>query len=1216
MSLNALQLFTALTSIVTCFLCAYAVVVLFWFQKISKLYEEDKEAEEQLRVAKQQTTGVNMSSVGVGSSVGSGGKSGFNANVFGGFLRKKAFNADARKPKWQRFRMGHNLFVEVFVTKRRADDPPSPTVLLAPGMSRRASFRSVSSEQHSQNSSSPRSPYVVTSNGTDRSNGSPQGTNSIATLSNSKNDDQQRGIMRPSSLSNKLIDAVRTNFANPGLRVMKKSKRAQRSVLHETNNTKTKDSSITEKLESNKNSTITSTTTTNTSNMISNNGGRKYVPPSCGSKSTSALGEALPTSGFLRASSLGTNVLETMSMRAPYLVRTTTTSIEIRWEPWIVGNESRLKMFEVSWRIVSGQQGIHSLEGWSSSDTRIQTQNNSDSIPRDRLHYEASIDRFSPIPRLNNSPNYERKLIIQGLPSNCPLVEFRVRSRINLSSIPSLFKHKPKNPNINGRSNEELQNDANTLWGPYSVSSVPLRTLDATAPPPMTGAITAGAIELRWGPPRDPRYGKTEGYTLAGKKAGNDTFVTIKSGSRIHSCSIRSVNSIPLTPNTTYVFKLTIRTASGELVSNNLPVTTLPAPPEAPMPPVVVRTTARLIELRWEAPDDHGSPITRYVLYGRRHRTSRFKRLFTGLSNSFVCGAREDGDQLASDTLYVFKIKAVNGYGDSPASSVVTARTTQMSMAEAMSMAAGGSGSKMNDTNESKTGGETKTGVESKMSDRNIESKASSNGPTIGTDPSNSPLLGTSPSSPGGRGSRGSPVLIGSSSSPDVQRSSEGQKISSAPARVSELPNGWVECWDPGREICYYFNSLTGITQWIHPIHGKGGKDPDLNFRKKRFKLLYSIRERDWPQGGRKILKMTLRRSHLVIDSFEAIRRLDVSKLKLKTKVIFSGEEGIDSGGLTKEWFLELSRSLLDPQRCLLVKLEDSSTSLSINNSGIKMEKYHIDYRSSINDQHLQYFHFLGILLAKAIYDRQLIDLPLCKAVYKFILGRPATLDDLEEMDPLYHRSIVWMLKNDITDVIYENFTIAMENFGQMQEIELIPGGKEIKVTNKNKARYVQAILDWKTSGSVLKQLKSIRQGFQEVLPPYEIKDFTEDEINLLLNGKQHFNVNDMRQATRYTGGYDANSLSINIFWSVLEKFSQSERGQLLQFATGSSKIPLDGYDPCFTITMATSDAGTDALPTSHTCFNQLVLPKYETEKEMTTKLLYAFENAGGFHMS
>ena len=1164
MSANTVQLFTGLISVATTLLGAYALVVLFWFRRATRLFQEEKEENHKRRVAHQRTATGLTGSTNKPYTVQS--VAGFGGGISGKYEQKKILIAKkSANAKWRRFKVAHNLVVNVDVRRRTSDDePPSPTMPSSPSFSRRASFRSMTSEH---------SPYVVI----------PQPDSPLslpASDTTTTSTTTHLGTTRPSTLANMLTDAVRCNFLNPGLRSAKKSKRARKA--EESKKQQEKDG-ILMNVDGKK-------------KLLS---GRKFVPPSRGSRPTGALGDALPSSGFLRASSLGTNVLETMSLRAPHLVRATTTSLEIRWEPWIVGNESRLKNFEVSWRITPGQQGVHSLEGWTSSSTKIYAGLNSDeSAPRDQIHFEASSDGFSPIPRtLDIAPDRLQRLIIQGLPSNCPLVEFRVRAMVTLTSTPSLLKNRRGGINNDGTS---------TLWGPYSVAGIPMHTLDATADPPMTGAITAGAIELRWGPPRDPRYGRTEGFTLTGKKAGSDSFVTIRSGARVHLCSIRAVNSIPLTPNTTYVFKLTIRTATGELVSNPLPVTTLPAPPEAPMAPVVVRTTARHIELRWEEPDDHGSPITRYVLYGRRHRTSRFKRLFTGLSNSFVCGAREDGDQLAPDTLYVFKIKAVNGYGDSPTSSIITGRTTQMSMAEAMIVAAGGN--QTSSSNGSSSSSSSSSNGETKIQDNSNGNSNGNGGSTLSV--ATSPTQRTSSmdvrsSSPNGS-PLNSPMGGMGASSPDVQRTGAAQKLASAPARVSELPNGWVECWDPGREICYYFNSLTGITQWIHPIHGKGSKDPDLNFRKKRFKLLYSIRERDWPQGGRKILKMTLRRSHLVIDSFEAIRRLGIEKLKLKTKVIFSGEEGIDSGGLTKEWFLELSRALLDPQRCLLAKLKEAKGTTI----------YHIDHRSSINDQHLQYFHFLGILLAKAVYDRQLIDLPLCRAVYKYILGRPATLDDLEEMDPLYHRSIVWMLKNDIDDVIYENFTTTIENFGQMQEIELIPGGKEIKVTNGNKARYVQAVLDWKTFGSVAKQLKSIKNGFQEVLPIYEIKDFTEEELNLLLNGKQNFDINEMRQSTRYTGGYDTNSEPVEIFWKVLNTFDTEKRGQLLQFATGSSKVPLDGYDPCFTITMATSDAGTQALPTSHTCFNQLVLPAYKKKEEMIQKLEYAIAHAGGFHMS
>ena len=111
---------------------------------------------------------------------------------------------------------------------------------------------------------------------------------------------------------------------------------------------------------------------------------------------------------------------------------------------------------------------------------------------------------------------------------------------------------------------------------------------------------------------------------------------------------------------------------------------------------------------------------------------------------------------------------------------------------------------------------------------------------------------------------------------------------------------------------------------------------------------------------GERLSKITLRRSHLVQDSFSTLERLGVEKLKLKTKIVFEGEEGIDSGGLTKDWFLELSRGLFNPQFCLLKKHDGRI--------------YHIDPRSGINEEHLRYFHFFGNFLAKAIYDRQLVD--------------------------------------------------------------------------------------------------------------------------------------------------------------------------------------------------------------------------------------------------
>ena len=148
-------------------------------------------------------------------------------------------------------------------------------------------------------------------------------------------------------------------------------------------------------------------------------------------------------------------------------------------------------------------------------------------------------------------------------------------------------------------------------------------------------------------------------------------------------------------------------------------------------------------------------------------------------------------------------------------------------------------------------------------------------------------------------------------------------------------------------------------------------------------------------------------------------------------------------------------------------------------------------------------------------------------------------------------------------------------------------------------------------------QLEQLKRGFYEIVPVDEISEFTASELMLLLNGKQDIDVDQMASLSKFTGGYDKTSPAIQFFWVALKSFSKEERGQLLQFATGTSRAPLDGFDPAFTITKA-EGAGEDTLPTSHTCFNQLVLPEYTSIETLMAKLRYAFEmgNAEGFQMS
>ena len=87
-------------------------------------------------------------------------------------------------------------------------------------------------------------------------------------------------------------------------------------------------------------------------------------------------------------------------------------------------------------------------------------------------------------------------------------------------------------------------------------------------------------------------------------------------------------------------------------------------------------------------------------------------------------------------------------------------------------------------------------------------------------------------------------------------------------------------------------------------------------------------------------------------------------------------------------------------------------------------------------------------------------------------------------------------------------------------------------------------------------------------------------------------NVEDLQANVFFTGGFDEASKTIKLFWTVLTCLSPEQRSQVLAFVTGSNRVPLDGFEPPLCITRG--EEGEQALPKSHTCFNQLVLPPCE----------------------
>lgn len=196
-------------------------------------------------------------------------------------------------------------------------------------------------------------------------------------------------------------------------------------------------------------------------------------------------------------------------------------------------------------------------------------------------------------------------------------------------------------------------------------------------------------------------------------------------------------------------------------------------------------------------------------------------------------------------------------------------------------------------------------------------------------------------------------------------------------------------------------------------------------------------------------------------------------------------------------------------------------------------------------------------------------------------------------------------------------FSTVTHWFGRSQIVDLIPNGRNIPVTDNDKIEYVNLVCQHWMTTAIEKQIKAYLEGFYDLVKPELISIFTPKELELLISGLPDIDIHDLKKNTEYHG-YRVTDKEIVWFWNIMFTLSKSEKAAFLQFVTGSSKVPLNGFSDLqgmrgtqkFSIHKASLPTG--ALMAAHTCFNSLDLPTYENEEEMKQKLLYAIKEGGG----
>ncbi|XP_042270550.1 E3 ubiquitin-protein ligase TRIP12 isoform X2 [Thunnus albacares] len=296
-------------------------------------------------------------------------------------------------------------------------------------------------------------------------------------------------------------------------------------------------------------------------------------------------------------------------------------------------------------------------------------------------------------------------------------------------------------------------------------------------------------------------------------------------------------------------------------------------------------------------------------------------------------------------------------------------------------------------------------------------------------------------------------------------------------------------------------------------------------------------------------------------------------------------------------------------------------------------------------------FRFLGKLMAKAIMDFRLLDLPLGLPFYKWMLRQEMSVSshDLVNIDPGVAKSIQHLediirqkkrLEQDRSQT-RETLQQALESLNMngcsvedlgldftlpgFPNIELKKGGKDVPVTIYNLEEYLRLVVYWTLNEGVSRQFESFREGFESVFPLHHLQYFYPEELDQLLCGSKSetWDVKTLMECCRPDHGYTHDSRAVRFLFEVLSSFDAEQQRLFLQFVTGSPRLPVGGFrslNPPLTIvrkTFESTENPDDFLPSVMTCVNYLKLPDYSSIEIMREKLLIAArEGQQSFHLS
>ncbi|XP_029285582.1 ubiquitin-protein ligase E3A-like [Cottoperca gobio] len=373
-------------------------------------------------------------------------------------------------------------------------------------------------------------------------------------------------------------------------------------------------------------------------------------------------------------------------------------------------------------------------------------------------------------------------------------------------------------------------------------------------------------------------------------------------------------------------------------------------------------------------------------------------------------------------------------------------------------------------------------------------------------------------------------------------------------------------------------------------------------YSERRLTALYSMVQGQQPNP---YLKLKVRRDHIIDDALvrlEMISMENPSDLKKQLFVEFEGEQGVDEGGVSKEFFQLVLEEIFNPDIGMF-SYDDDTKLFWFNSSSLENEAQ---------------YTLVGLVLGLAIYNNCILDVHFPMVVYRKLMGKKGIYLDLSDSHPALYQSLKELLEysGDVEKDMMLTYQISHTDlFGNPILYDLKEEGEQIPVTKENRQEFVDTYADYILNKSVERQFKAFKKGFLIVTNESPLKYlFRPEEVELLICGSRKLDFEALEKTTEYDGGYSKDSQIIKDFWETIHLFGEEQKRLFLQFTTGTDRAPVGGLGKLKMI-IAKNGSDTDRLPTSHTCFNALLLPEYSSKEKLKERLLKAITYAKGFGM-